>query len=219
MKHVYSLMLDDGVVAAIDRIAYQSGTNRSGMINSILAQYASYTTPEERIRRAFAQIVGLVGGVEGLLLATPPSDTLLSLRSALVYKYNPTVKYSVQLYRTQEDGAGELRVSLRTQNSMLIELMMRFFCLWNDLERRHIGECDSAAVDGKYIRRLVPRDKNGARITVSDPVQLGDAITAYIRAFDGALKSYFRLAEDESAALHEIEAGYLAHLSDGELIL
>ena len=218
MKHVYSLMLDDGVVAAIDRLAYQSGTNRSNMINGILAQYASYTTPEERIRRAFAQIMGLVGG-EGLLPATEPSDTLLSLRSALMYKYNPTVRYSVQLYRTQEEGAGELRVSLRTQNRLLTELMMRFFRLWNDLERRHIGECDSAAVDGKYVRRLVPRDKSGARVAVSDPLQLGDAIAAYIRAFDGALKTYFRYAEDERAALCAIEEEYIARLSNGKLIL
>ena len=32
MKSVYSLMLDDGVVAAIDRLAYLQNTNRSGLV-------------------------------------------------------------------------------------------------------------------------------------------------------------------------------------------
>lgn len=219
MKRVYSLMLDDGVVAAIDRLAYASGTNRSNMINRILAEYASYITPEERIRRAFSQITDLLGGRVGILPATPPSDTLLSLRSALVYKYNPTVRYAVELYRTQEEGIGELRVSLRTQNRLLSELMMRFYRLWTLLETRHLGSVGCAAEDGKYLRRLLPRDKNGARLTLSDPDALGDAIAAYIRAFDSALKTYFAHAEDESAAIPAIEEQYISHLSQCDILL
>ncbi len=219
MKRVYSLMLDDGVVAAVDRLAYASGTNRSNMINRILAEYASYITPEERIRRAFSQITDLLGGRAGILPATPPSDTLLSLRSALVYKYNPTVRYGLELYRTQEEGIGELRVSLRTQNRLLSDLMMRFYRLWTALEGRHPGTVACAAEDGKYLRRLVPRDKNGTGLALSDPDALGDAIAAYIRSFDAALKTYFRLAEDENAALREIEEQYIAHLSASEILL
>lgn len=219
MKRVYSLALDDGVVAAIDRLAYASGTNRSNMINRILAEYAAYTTPEERIRRAFSQVTALLGGRVGILPATPPSDTLLSLRSALVYKYNPTVRYGLELYRTQEKGIGELRVSLRTQNRLLSDLMMRFYRLWTALEERHLGTVTCAAEDGKYLRRLLPRDKNGARLQMTDPDALGDAIAAYIRAFDGALKTYFRLADDESAAIPAIEEQYIAHLSACDILL
>ena len=47
---VYSIVLNDAVVEAIDRLAYQNGTNRSSMINRILAERVSYTTPEQRIR-------------------------------------------------------------------------------------------------------------------------------------------------------------------------
>ena len=41
---VYSIVLNDAVVEAIDRLAYQNGTNRSSMINRILAERVSYTT-------------------------------------------------------------------------------------------------------------------------------------------------------------------------------
>lgn len=43
-KTVYSLVLSENVVAEIDRLAYHKGTNRSNMINQIIAEYVSYTT-------------------------------------------------------------------------------------------------------------------------------------------------------------------------------
>lgn len=38
-KSVYSVVLMDDVVDAVDRLAYEAGTNRSNMINRILAEY------------------------------------------------------------------------------------------------------------------------------------------------------------------------------------
>ena len=91
LKNVYSLMLEDDVVAAIDRLAYLQNTNRSGLVNRILAEYASVVTPEQRIRETFSRITALLGGQDSFRLAAP-SDTMLSLSSALLYKYNPTVR-------------------------------------------------------------------------------------------------------------------------------
>lgn len=38
-KTLYSLMLSDEVVREADRLAHQMGTNRSNLINQILAEY------------------------------------------------------------------------------------------------------------------------------------------------------------------------------------
>ena len=38
-KSVYSVVLMDDVVDAVDRLAYEAGTNRSNMINRSLAEY------------------------------------------------------------------------------------------------------------------------------------------------------------------------------------
>lgn len=46
-KSVYSVVLSDEVIAKVDRIAYMNNTNRSNMINQILADYVSLTTPEK----------------------------------------------------------------------------------------------------------------------------------------------------------------------------
>ena len=108
-KSVYSLVLSDDVIAAVDRAAYQNGLSRSAMINRILAQAVSYTTPEQRMSEIFSQVERLLNG-EVFQSLSQPSDSMMSLRSALAYKYNPNVRYSVELY-PDRPGEGELRVS------------------------------------------------------------------------------------------------------------
>lgn len=212
LKNVYSLMLEDDVVAAIDRLAYLQNTNRSGLVNRILAEYASVVTPEQRIREAFGRITALLDGQGSFRLAVAPSDTMLSLSSALLYKYNPTVKYSVELYRTAASGVGELRVSMRTQNRTLIAYMMRFYELWSGIEASYLGDVLFRAEDGKYARRL--RLRKG-----SDAADLGERIAAYIRTFDTALKVYFSQLEDERAATREMERIFRAYLQNDGAIL
>ena len=57
-KSVYSLVLSDEVVEAVDRAAYLAGMSRSAYINKILAQSVSYVTPEQRINDIFAAFSG-----------------------------------------------------------------------------------------------------------------------------------------------------------------
>ena len=61
-KSLYSLMLSDEVVREIDVAAHRLGTNRSALINRILAEYASVTTPEKRINDIFSSICNFFGG-------------------------------------------------------------------------------------------------------------------------------------------------------------
>ena len=118
-KSVYSLVLTDDVVAEIDRIAYENGTSRSNTVNQILAEYVSYDTPEKRIREVFSEVENLLTGSSRFQVMMQPSDSMFSLRSALAYKYNPTVRYSVELNRNLQPAIGELRVSVRSQSSAL----------------------------------------------------------------------------------------------------
>ena len=165
-KSVYSLVLDDGLVACVDRLAYEKMTNRSVMINQILAAHFSYETPEQRTRRIFSH----------------PSETLLALRSSLVFKYNPTVRYSVELFRNRGDLLGELRVSMRTQNLSLLSHLQCFAELWIRAEAKLIGKVGYRTQHGKFTRAL--------RGSFNDPL-IGEKIGAYIGAFDQALKCYF----------------------------
>ena len=219
-KSLYSLMLDDGVVAAIDRLAYLQSTTRSGLVNRILAEYASYITPEQRIREAFGSMRLLLDREGEIRLLSEPSDTMLSLRSALLYKYNPTVRYSVELYRTEEGDAGELRVSLRTQNEALIAAMMRFYRIWDSVERTRLqAPPDCRASAGKYLRVLTPCNRYTASTAQLTPNALGELIVGYIRTLDHALKLYFRHLEDTEAAIAAVEAVYTEYIRSSEILL
>ena len=152
-KSVYSLVLADEIVQEIDRLAYEASASRSAMINQILAEYVRFTTPEKRMREVFSAIEHmLLGSVFEPQLQ--PSESMFSLRSALDYKYNPSVRYSVELYQNARPVLGELRVSVRSQNSALVLAMLQFFKLWTRIETAYIGHVECAMEDGRYLRKL-----------------------------------------------------------------
>ena len=91
-KSVYSVVLMDDVVDAVDRLAYEAGTNRSNMINRILAEYVQLATPEQRMQDIFSSIMDAVSGQNALQLMLNASDAMLSMRSAIHYKYNPSMR-------------------------------------------------------------------------------------------------------------------------------
>lgn len=202
-KSVYSLVLSDDVIAAVDRAAYQNGLSRSAMINRILAQAVSYTTPEQRMREIFSQVERLLNG-EVFQSLSQPSDSMMSLRSALAYKYNPNVRYSVELY-PDRPGEGELRVSLRSQSSALILYLGQFFRLWAKIEQAYVGGADCVIQDGKYARRL----KLSARL--SDREQ-GAVLAGYIRAMEQGLRAFFHSLDDPRQAAALVEQAYQNYL-------
>lgn len=216
-KSVYSLVLTDDVVAHIDRLAYRNNTNRSNMVNQILAEYVSYVTPEKRIGRIFDQIHELLGTRDTFQMLAQPSDTMMSLRSALVYKYNPTVKYSVELYRHRDDAIGELRVTLRTQNSVLLLYMSRFFQLFSEIERPLIGDSESAFEDGRYTRTLVVREKDGA--CTAEDATIGELIADYIAVVDRSMKVFFSAPDDPEESVPAIRDIYRSYLAKHHIFL
>ena len=98
-KTLYSLVLNDEVVREVDALAHRMGTNRSNLINQILAEYVNYTTPEQRINEVFSTIEQLMAPSRELVPFFSPNSYSMSLKSSLEYKYRPTVKYEVELYR------------------------------------------------------------------------------------------------------------------------
>lgn len=218
-KSVYSLVLMDNVVGEVDKLAYEMGTSRSNLINQILAEYVRYTTPEMRMRAIFDEMEKVMQGVESFQIQPQPSDAMLTIRSALRYKYKPTIRYSVELYRTREKTVGALKVSFRTQSQPLIEMLTAFFELWAKLEHHYrtqlqLDECEYAIEMGRFIRKFTPQtDKD---LTEQ---QLADGMSEYIRMFDAAIKAYFANSGDETAALPQMETIYRNYLQSAALLL
>ncbi len=211
-KSVYSLVLSDEIVQEIDRMAYEAGASRSAMINQVLADFVRYTTPEKRMREVFSAIEQMMlGGVFEPQLQ--PSESMFSLRSALDYKYNPSVRYSVELYKNARPLLGELRVSVRSQNSALVLAMLQFFKLWTRIENTYIGRVECAMEDGRYLRKLRLTDD---KLTNE---QIGAGIAGYINLLDSALKQYFETIHEPALAVNSVEKRYVNYIHSGSMIL
>lgn len=216
-KSVYSLVLSDEIIREVDQLAYRNGTNRSNMINQILADHVSVSTPEMRMREIFDRMEKLLldtdFGHNAFQLQSLPSDTMFSLRSAISYKYNPTVRYNVELYRqNEEDGAfGELRVNLRTQNQNLIQALDGFYSRWQRIEATHFPDVHAASNEGKYARKLKLRFRTEPDDSLSG-LTVGEVISNYLNTFDHALKVYFELLAagvEPTEQLNQIYDNYL----------
>ena len=206
-KTLYSLMLNDEVVREVDALAHRLGTNRSALINQILAEYVNYTTPERRINDVLSTIEQLMSPSRDLVPFFAPNTFSMSLKSSLEYKYRPTVKYEVELYRSGEESIGELSVVFRTQSAALIQAMTEFFRLWKRIEDAHLrpatgAQLDYALYDGKFLRSIAVPDRD------CTPQELAGAISEYIKLFDKLMKGYVSGRLDA----HEVEAAYYSHM-------
>lgn len=213
-KNLYSLMLSEDVVREVDALAHRMGTNRSALVNQILADYVSVPTPERRINDIFQAMEALISPSRELVPFFSPNSPTMSMKSSLAYKYRPTVKYEVELNRAAGETLGELSVIFRTQSAQLISAMSEFFRLWVRIENTYLapllGETLSCALyDGRFLRPIaLPRHSCTAE-------EIAGAISDYVQLFDRLLKGY--LGGDLSA--REIELAYSDDLKDRRLLI
>ena len=215
-KTVYSVVLSDEVIEKIDRLTYMHNTNRSNMINQILADYVSLTTPEKRNRDIFEELSELLCAGNNFREMLPPTHSVCSLASALCYKYNPTVRYSVELYRETSKEQGKIKVSVRTTNAVLIDSMIDFFCLWENTERKFGVKGNASFADGVYCRPIVLRKSPFCDEFYSDKISGGEIIARYISLFDRAMKIYF---DDDTGNSERISELYYSYLRENGRII
>ncbi len=209
-KSVYSVVLSDEIVAEIDTLATREGFTRSAFINHILAEYASMCTPRKIMRETImvigesAQRIGLRSNVS--------SGGNLTLRTAIRYKYNPSLQYAVELFEGRDD-LGELRVSVRSQNETLLTYMQYFFKLWARLEEVYLPLAKEEELQFIEPKRYVRRLRHISGLETQE--ETGQAVAAYISLLDECIKTYFNNLEDAEQALKATENEYrkgLAHL-------
>lgn len=208
-KSLYSMILSDEVIKRIDSLAADNNTNRSNLINQILAEYVSYTTPEKRINKIFAIMNDLVS--VGFNPLNEQADRLFSLKTNLDYKYKPSVKYTVELYRTYNATIGELKVTYRSQSPELVQKLNDFFRLIIEIERRYLSGATQYTIDDtKFVRTFVV--PNGNHYSENE---IAVAINEYIKHFDYTMKSYL---SNKFSTFYSLQTTYENFLSDSILI-
>ena len=203
-KSVYSLVLMDDVIKAVDRQAYRLGTSRSNLINQILAEHLSCVTPEMRMREIFASLSELVSS--SFQIQQQRSASLMTLKTALDYKYRPTISYKVELERSPDDKLGTLRVQIRTQSGSLIELFNSFFVYRAKLETAllHAKGRDDYGFEltsGCFTRKLL---ESGL-----DDEKTGEAISSYLTHLNRSIQTYFSAPDEFMQDAPQLEKEYV----------
>ena len=204
-KSVYSLVLADEVVAAIDELAARQGFNRSSLVNHILAEHASLITPEVwngRVLKALDYNAAQLG-----LHVFGQSANTLTVRTALSYKYNPSLSYVVEM-GAKNEKLGRLRLTLRSQNHQVLAYFVHFFQLWEKLEKSYLSSppVNSAyVVQDKRYQRIFRRPDQGEEETAK-------LLAEYIYTLDGSIKAFFRHLDDAPQAVMAAESFYLKML-------
>ena len=206
-KTLYSLMLNEEVVREVDALAHRMGTNRSALINRILAEYVNYVTPEQRINDVLSAIEQLMAPSRELVPVFAPNSFSMYLKSSLEYKYRPTVKYEVELYKGEGESIGQLSVVFRTTSMALVQAMTEFFSLWCRVEQLHLlpltgASVEYAVADGRFIRSIAAPDRH------CDSDTLAAALSEYIKLFDSLMKAWLAGRIDA----HGVESAYYAQM-------
>ncbi len=194
-KRVYSIVLSDDVVAAVDSMAYSMNTSRSNLINQILAQHCSYITPEKRMQDIFDYIQQNLS--DCFKIMDHASSSMFSAGTSINFKYNPTAKYSVELLRADDRIEGILRVSFRTQSRSFMEYLSVFFRIWTGIEYAATGKNLWESGENRFVRRLFLNNNPEKEIL------------SYINTLDKSIKIFFANLEDISYAAKMIENEYL----------
>lgn len=219
-RSVYSVVLLNDLVDAVDRLACERGMSRSGMINRILAEYLSYSTPEDKICDIFDCMERFFSDANNFQVRSRQSETLLTIRSALRYRYHPTVRYALELFRRNDTAVGELRISLRTKNPDLVNLLTDFFQFRKRIESRWLaahfpsGRIPCEIGPGRFVRTLqVPPSKRDRT-----PDRIAEAICDYILEFDRELKLYCSESDSPIKTQIKLEWEYQNHIKKSVII-
>ncbi len=204
-KTLYSLMLSDEVMREVDALAHRMGTNRSNLVNMILAERVEMKTPEQQINDIFSGIERLLATSRELVPLFAPNTQRVAVRSSLEYKYHPTLKYEVELENGFVPGEpiGILSANFRTQSQGLLELLNRFFrCLARIEEHRLPLDISYSLENGRFTRTLAYPTKRGG-VGPHEAVnaeEVSRAITDYVSLIDKMLKACIGGADSRTLA-------------------
>lgn len=180
-KSVYSMVLSDEVIGLIDNLALKRGKSRSTLVNEILASYVGYSTSKQRIEEILNFVTEAFEPHRRMRVERRQQSTIDFL-SAINYKYNPRVTYSVELF-TEDEYSGYLKIALRTTSQALLAVINDFFNAFIRLERKYLGNVEYSVVDGKLVRKLNFKERN----TTSE---IALKLTDYVNNIDKLINAY-----------------------------
>jgi len=205
-KSIYSLMLFDEIVEKIDQMAYVNYTNRSQLINEILAEHLGLVTPEQNIQTILESLKRNFS--DTLSVSQVNKNSSIQFGKSLKYKYRPKVKYSIEFVGVGGQKYAVLKISSRTKSVELNHHFDEFFEIICELEANHISQGEiiyETSANHKFIREF--REEGSV---TQDPKSVIHLLTAYLQMMDEAMDIFFENeGKDVKEPIKELYQNYL----------
>ena len=192
IKSVYSLMLFDEIVEKIDQIAYENNTNRSQLINDILAEKIGLVTPEQKIQKILEQLDENFS--DTLSVSQINKNSSIQFGKSLKYKYRPKVRYSYEFISSKRGKYAVLKISSRTKSENLNDHFDEFFKLIASIEkaqRADHGDLAENLTNHKFVRAFEDEGE-----FTQDIETVTDNLTRYLKMIDRAMNVYFSKVDE-----------------------
>jgi hypothetical protein len=185
-------MLFDEIVEKIDQIAYENNTNRSQLINDILAEKIGLVTPEQKIQKILEQLDENFS--DTLSVSQINKNSSIQFGKSLKYKYRPKVRYSYEFISSKRGKYAVLKISSRTKSENLNEHFDEFFNLISDIEQSQKDEqvdMTENCTNHKFVRSFQDEGELSKDIET-----VTDNLTRYLKMIDRAMNAYFSSIDD-----------------------
>lgn len=194
-KNVCSLVLSEEIIQKVDREALLKNTSRSQVIHDILCEHYHITTPSLKMFRVMELLSSALSSLETLDLVSSTPGSTLQIKTTVPYKYNPTLKYVIDLSGKDSEQLAVLKIYSRTVSGPFLQSLLMFFNFLTDFEEsihqtighRPINSSGYAFEDNKFTRSFACKwTEKGL-----DPEIISRYLTNYIQYVDESMKSYF----------------------------
>ncbi len=198
-RSMYSLILSDRVVEAIDREAYRQQCNRSRMIERILAEYMGVETKEAQVRDMMEEIARLLSAHERIQVLPNREARSLVYQAPVRFKYNPTLRYRLEWQEVNGLHRAVLKIVSRTTSRPLADALEAFFLNMNQWERSYApfvqGKNRLYRNEGKGTIQFVKTLYTGS-LAYEEMTQL---LSSYLTMLNEAIEGYFSPAGEAKA--------------------
>ncbi len=212
-SQIYSIVVRDEIMEPLDSRARRRGASRSQMINEILAEYFNLVTPQTKINLVMDQIEGMIQGVSGWQFLSKAKGSSIQCRTSIGYKYNPKVRFILELTGKDQNRLATLKIVSRTQNPHFYQHLMRLFSLIETIEeydptgfRLHSVKRGMFEDQGNRFVRDFYYDWMHENLEVD---HLADFLANYMKMIHEAMNTYFEAPELENELL--LKRLYLVH--------
>lgn len=206
-QSIYSVLLQECLVEAVDALAEDKQMSRSQIINEILSERFEMFTPDYKSNQIMDIVSERLNGNERLHLISIAKGSSIQYRMKVPFKYNPKIRLMMIMNSKDSDCVATLKITSRTTNKAFKACLWQFFKAQNEVTMEHDRLSTypmllDAFMDGEAIVKRFPVKWTEDHMTIEE---IARELTNYMYMITDAIVSYFESIEDPDFGVEEME--------------